>query len=469
MNAAPKLSWLPATFSRTSRAMSQGRTLPSVRTVPSRPPYPSVTYHPNPYRGMFHPNPNGIDSHLFGWHPPIPYAMGGPPSYSTYSPLTTDFDVSVYGGSRNASQHGGFHHHRAPLHDAPAVGGQSIGGRSVISLGAGSLLPTSLDSSETSLTSSMAKQSVPALAPPTKDVSVKSEVPTIKDKPSDFSIKPINDKESWLNANKIIESHLCHPPYWSGPSGDLITMDANIAASVWWEEVIDFFCKPPVSDLFVGETRFDRMGFKRINYINRYFHPSGAVNSLGYIFDLIDIRQKTEELVVSLKARFSQAFSSLKLGGIGIDSALQVGFMLRTLSGHYHLVVEEFCLGRHPLSKASLETVVDQCVNFDKDTRSSALSARLARLSGTRLQMQREPPLEIARMHTKPLQLSCSTTILAAGRRPSERTQASVCSAMIPPTTPTTKATTARSSRNLVLNWRREPAWTTPAVMPHLV
>jgi hypothetical protein len=176
--------------------MSQGRTLPPVRMVPSRPSYPLVTYRTNPSHGMFCPNPNGIDSHLFGRHPPIPYAMGGPPSYGTYSPLTTGFEVPVYGGSRDASQHGGFYHHHAPLLGAPAVGGQSIGGRSVISLGAGSLLLTSLDSSETSLTSSMAKQSVPAPAPPTKDVPVKSEVPTIKDKPLDLGIKPIKDKES---------------------------------------------------------------------------------------------------------------------------------------------------------------------------------------------------------------------------------------------------------------------------------
>jgi hypothetical protein len=346
MDAVHNLSWLleipsSLTFSRTSRAMSQGRTLPPMRTVPSCPPYPSVTYRTNPSRGTFRPNPNGIDSYSFGRHPPIPYAMGGPPSYGTYSPLTTGFDVSVYGGSRNASQHGGFHHHRAPLHGAPAVGGQSIGGCSIISLGAGSLLPTSLDSSETSLTSSTAKQSVLAPASPTKDVPVKSEVPTIKDKPPDLGIKPIKEKESWLNAKKIIESCLRRPPYWSGLSGDLITTDANIAASVWWEEVIAFFCKPSVSDLFVRETRFDRKGFECINYIDRHFHPSGAVNS-GYIFDLIDIRQKTEEPVVSLKAHFLQAFSSLKLGGIGIDSALQVGCMLRALLGRYHPIVQEF-------------------------------------------------------------------------------------------------------------------------------
>jgi hypothetical protein len=55
------------------------------------------------------------------------------------------------------------------------------------------------------------------------------------------------------------------------------------------------------------------------------------------------------------------------MGGIFIDSALQVGFMLCALLDRYHAVVQEFCLGRHPLNEASLQTVVDQCVNFDKD------------------------------------------------------------------------------------------------------
>jgi hypothetical protein len=30
-------------------------------------------------------------------------------------------------------------------------------------------------------------------------------------------------------------------------------------------------------------------------------------------------------------------------------------------------VVKEFHLGRHPLSKASLQTMVNQCVNYNKD------------------------------------------------------------------------------------------------------
>jgi hypothetical protein len=112
---------------------------------------------------------------------------------------------------------------------------------------------------------------------------------------------------------------------------------------------------------------FDGKGFDHIDHIDRHFHPSGAVDALGYIFDLINIKQKDNKPVVSLKARFTQSFSSLKLEGISIDSALQVNFMLPTLLGHYHAVVQEFCLGRHPLNEASLQTVMDQCVNFDKD------------------------------------------------------------------------------------------------------
>jgi hypothetical protein len=61
------------------------------------------------------------------------------------------------------------------------------------------------------------------------------------------------------------------------------------------------------------------------------------------------------------------AFSSLKIGGITIDSALQVGFMVHSLLSRYHAVVQKFRLGRHPLSEASLQTVVDQCVNYNKD------------------------------------------------------------------------------------------------------
>jgi hypothetical protein len=190
---------------------------------------------------------------------------------------------------------------------------------------------------------------------------------SIKDKPSDLGIKNITDKESWTDAKKIIDARLRRPPYWPGESTSLVTTNLNAAASVWWEEVIAYYCKPPVSDLFVEEHRFDGKGFEMIAYIDHHFNPSGAVDSLGYIFDLIDIKQSEQESVVTLKARFSKAFSALKMGGISIDSALQVGFMLRSLLGRYHAVVQEFRLGRHALSDASLQTVVEQCTNYDKD------------------------------------------------------------------------------------------------------
>ena len=39
-----------------------------------------------------------------------------------------------------------------------------------------------------------------------------------------------------------------------------------------------------------------------IAHINHHFNLSGAVNTLGYIFDLIDIKQLDQESVITLKA-----------------------------------------------------------------------------------------------------------------------------------------------------------------------
>jgi hypothetical protein len=55
------------------------------------------------------------------------------------------------------------------------------------------------------------------------------------------------------------------------------------------------------------------------------------------------------------------------MGGIFIDASFQVGFMLRALRSAYQAVVQKFCLGRHSLSTASLQTVVEQCVSYNKD------------------------------------------------------------------------------------------------------
>jgi hypothetical protein len=54
------------------------------------------------------------------------------------------------------------------------------------------------------------------------------------------------------------------------------------------------------------------------------------------------------------------------MGGISIDSALQVGFMLHTLLSRYQAVIQEFRVGHHSLTAATLQTVVKQCINFDK-------------------------------------------------------------------------------------------------------
>jgi hypothetical protein len=68
-----------------------------------------------------------------------------------------------------------------------------------------------------------------------------------------------------------------------------------------------------MSDLFVEESCFDGKGFEKIAYINAHFNPSGAVDSFSYIFDLVDIKQLANKLVVTLKARSSWLFALLKL------------------------------------------------------------------------------------------------------------------------------------------------------------
>jgi hypothetical protein len=55
------------------------------------------------------------------------------------------------------------------------------------------------------------------------------------------------------------------------------------------------------------------------------------------------------------------------MGGISIDLALQVGFMLCALLSRYQAMIQEFLIGCHSLTEATLQTVVEQCVNFDKD------------------------------------------------------------------------------------------------------
>jgi hypothetical protein len=190
----------------------------------------------------------------------------------------------------------------------------------------------------------------------------------IKDKASDLGIKDVTDKALWMEAKKIIDARLRRHPYSPGPDTKLMIMTTvNAVTSAWWEEVINYYIKPPISDLFVEESQFDGKGFEMIDHIDKYFNPSGTVDSLSHIFDLIDIKQAAEESVITLKARFSLSFACLKMGGVAIDSALQVGFMLRALKSTYHGVVQDFRLGRHSLPSATLQSVVNQCLAYDKD------------------------------------------------------------------------------------------------------
>jgi hypothetical protein len=107
-----------------------------------------------------------------------------------------------------------------------------LGNLLVVSSMAGSLQPASSNSSDTT------PAPIATATPATPEV-------TIKDKPSDLGIKPIKDKESWINARKVIDARLRQAPYWSGPDGKFITTPDNAAASGWWEEVLAFTASLP--------------------------------------------------------------------------------------------------------------------------------------------------------------------------------------------------------------------------------
>ena len=363
-NVCPDLSWLPtspssvATFTSSQPLLSQRHIhLPSSQAnvhMPSS--QANVTT-----RAKCRLDPDGINAQNAPLNAPLSFAMRGNGSVGNFSPLTTSDGFTFHSILGSSTPRGYTLTQRGSSVTAPHGSSTSLhppsgSGVSVMSSIAGSVIPASSDSSD----SATKVASSPPPATPQSMV-------FIKDKPSDMGIKNITDKESWTDAKKIIDARLRRAPYWPGESKSLVTTSINAATSFWWEEVIAYYCKPPVSDLFVEEHRFDGKGFKMIAHIDHHFNPSGAVDSLGYIFDLINIKQTEQESVVSLKARFSKAFSALKMGGIGIDLALQVGFMLRALLSRYHAVVQELRLGRHALSDASLQTVVEQCTNYEKD------------------------------------------------------------------------------------------------------
>ena len=264
----PDLSWLPRSPSISSPSLlSRGPARPA-----SRPNYvtaraANIRAHSNM---SSHPDPDGFHAP----NAPILFSMGGSTSVGNFSPLTTSETYSLQGGSTQRSYILTQRSSKTSQHPSS--------GASLLSSIAGSTLPPSSDLSDS------ANQAPPT--PPVVPAIPIAPTITIKDKPSDLGIKPITDKDSWTDAKKIIHSRLRRAPYWPGASKELVTADANAAASVWWEEVIAFYCQPPVSDLFVEEHRFDGKGFEVIAHIDQHFNPSGAADSLGYIFDLIKIR-----------------------------------------------------------------------------------------------------------------------------------------------------------------------------------
>jgi hypothetical protein len=187
--------------------------------------------------------------------PPSSLIMGGALNCSHFSPLTL-------GGYFGMGGHVGMGGHAHSNHPGLVGGASNIIGSSssVVSSVLHLVVPASSDLSL--LTSSPS----PAMAT------------TIKDKLLDMVLKEITDKDSWMDAKKVSAS------FWPGPSKELVTTPMNATVSAWWEELIVYYCKPPISDLFVEELRFDKKSFEMIAYTDTHFNPSGVVDYLGYIF-----------------------------------------------------------------------------------------------------------------------------------------------------------------------------------------
>ena len=245
----PDLSWLPCSPSETSPSLlSRGPTRSAFHPL-------NVTTRAPPSRPPSCPDPDGLNAPLF-------FSMEGSDKSGVFSPLTSSYFCPIRGGSlpRDYTLTQRLSSETAYL---PSIG-TSIR----------SMVPTLVDTFET----------VPSLVrtPSLVHTPLKSSdsILTIKDKPLDMGIRPITDKDSWTDAKKVIDARLCRAPYWPGESKQLITTTENAAASLWLEEIITFYCKPPVSDLFVEESRFDGKGFEMIAHIDQHFNPSGTVDSL---------------------------------------------------------------------------------------------------------------------------------------------------------------------------------------------
>jgi hypothetical protein len=231
-NASPQYNWLPeppdlSSFQPSSH--STGTSKASSQHSHSH----SLLSRQDSYVGLC-PDPEGIDSHpSHHYNPCAPVQtilMGGNPaghsgSHGGMSPLTHRGSGSVGGGVLVAGSH-------------------SMGG-----MGDASQVPLDILSISTtrspdpvfvplaqpntgSAISVLGNLSSDPSAPPPTPPTPSPAVITIKDKALDLGLKDITDKDSWIEAKKIIDAQLGRPPYCPGPDSKiLLTTKNNIGAN----------------------------------------------------------------------------------------------------------------------------------------------------------------------------------------------------------------------------------------------
>ncbi len=62
----------------------------------------------------------------------------------------------------------------------------------------------------------------PSIPSPIIPAPLSTPLVTIKDKASDLGLKDITDKDSWIDAKKIIDACLRRPPYCPGPDSKVL-------------------------------------------------------------------------------------------------------------------------------------------------------------------------------------------------------------------------------------------------------
>lgn len=106
--------------------------------------------------------------------------------------------------------------------------------------------------------------------------------------------------------------------------------DAACVANLSWEDVMMYYCKDTMADVFVQTPQLESKGFEMIQ-IKSHFNPSSMVYTRGHTVDIYDIKHQSSKSVILLKARFSCLFASLDTDGMPIHSALKVVLILPAL------------------------------------------------------------------------------------------------------------------------------------------